>query len=179
MVSCNHMNETLPQSILSNTYSVNDAYHRIDMLQRALEHAFFEGGEQRQDRAAMVRAHYEGSDPESRMHAAAIAAWGEGVLDTVASDTLYARIQSLKEAVKASSKLTLYAPVHLTSEHIKWIGEWCRAELQRDMLLDLKVDPSAVGGCTLVYQNTFHDLSFTYFARKQREKLVQLVASYA
>jgi peptidoglycan/LPS O-acetylase OafA/YrhL len=63
-------------------------------------------------------------------------------------------------------KVTLYIPVHFSIAQIERIGTWFRTQVQADILLDLKIDPDAVGGCAFVYKNTFHDVSFSYFVNQ-------------
>lgn len=170
--------EKLPVAIVKNTYSVASLYRRVDLLQRFLEHFFFEGTSQDGDRAQLFRSYYREVDADMRHHVAAVAAWDGSVFDSFTAQNLYERIQAIKQAAKDLPHLTLYVPVHLTSMQIEPVGVWCRVYVQPDIMLDLRVDPAAVGGCALAYNDAFHDFSFSYFVTKERSALVKLVHDY-
>lgn len=169
------MQQPISAPILKNTYSASDLYRRADMLQHFLEDSFFKTASKSGSRAELITTYYAQSDAETVNHAAAIAAWGSAVLDEYTADNLYERIRTLKLAVKSFPKLTLYVPVRLAAAQIERIGGWCRSQIQPDIMLDLKIDADTVGGCAFAYQNTFHDLSFSYFSHKERAAVLSLV----
>jgi len=169
------MQEVLSSAILSNTFSMTDLYRRADLLQRFLENAFFEVKALGAKRVPELRAYYRDSDPETAAHAAAIATWGEEKLAEYSAENLYDRIRALKQAVRTLPKLTLYVPVHFAPAQTERIGAWCRSTIAPDIILDLRIDPAAVGGCAFVYNSSFHDVSFTYFSRKSRAALVDMI----
>jgi hypothetical protein len=172
------MKELLPASIVKNTFSASDLYRRADILQRFLEHFFFEPATSSDTRAHLIGTYYHDSDAETVGHASAVAAWGDEVLDAYSADNLYERIQELKHTVRSFPKLTLYVPVRFSAAQIERIGQWCRTQIQADIMLDLKIDPGAVGGCAFAYNNAFHDVSFSYYSNKERAAIVSLIRSY-
>lgn len=170
--------ETYPSAILKNTYTLYALYKRLDLLQRFFEHYFFEGEATAGRRAQLLQEYYRDADADLRFHIGAIAAWDGEVLDSFTAQNLYDRLQVLKQSAKELPVVTLYVPTHLTSEQLGPIGIWCRAYVHTSIMLDMRVDPSSVGGCTLVYNNVFHDFSLSYFVSKQRSELVKLVHEY-
>ncbi|MDB5238005.1 MAG: hypothetical protein JWM46_275 [Candidatus Kaiserbacteria bacterium] len=169
------MEHVIPPSVLKNTFCISDLHRRADILQTFLEHFFFGTTPKTGSRAELIVSFYAQGDPETVQHAHAVAAWGDAVLDLYTEKNVYERIKLLKSLAASLPKLTLYIPVHFALSQIERIGEWCRAQVQPDILLDIKIDPEAVGGCAFVYKNTFHDFSFSYFADKQRAAILSLV----
>lgn len=172
------MQDKVLTPILRNTFSMSDFYQRADMLQRFLEHRFFEKGEGEKNIVESIREYYKGKDSEILVHVEAIVAWGEAVLTSFTSDTVYERMRSLKQSVQELPQLTIYVPVHFSPAQIEPIGVWCRAYLHSDIMLEVQVDPETVGGCAFAYKNTFHDFSLAYFAKKERQALTKLVHEY-
>lgn len=172
------MQDTLPTTVVKNTFSVSDLHRRADILQRFLEYYFFEPGTKNGKRTELIVAYYHDADAETIAHAEAVAAWGDDVLDAYTADNLYERILAFKQSIKSLPKITLYVPVRFTAIQIERIGMWCRKEVQEGIMLDLKIEPGAVGGCAFAYNNTFHDVSFAYFLNKERAKVIDLVRTY-
>lgn len=172
------MNTALPDTILKNTFSLGDMYTRADLLGRFFEHLFFGAAEREGARAHLIHAYYQSADPETQAHADAIAAWGDDVLNTYTAENLYERVHELKQAAEANSKIVLYVPVRLSTAHIERIGVWCRTNVQPNIILDLKVDPSTVGGCAFAFNNLLHDVSLSYFVKKQRPEMLKILHAY-
>lgn len=168
----------LSNSILKNTYSLTELYRRLDLLQRFLEHSFFSESADKHASMARLREYYGNADIELRLEVDAIAAWDKSIFDAFTAQNIYQRVEELKRSIEALPRLTLYSPVHLSSADVATIGQWCRAYVNSELMLDLRVDPSTVGGCAFAYNNTFHDISFSYFAEKERAALVKLVHDY-
>lgn len=170
--------EQFPQSAARNTFSTTDLYRRADLLQRFLEHIFFSSEANDGDRVRRFRAFYSDANDELRHDIEAIAQWGDEVFNSFTIKNVYERIEALKNIVKDFPSLTLYVPVPLTSVQLEPIGVWCRGHILSGLMLDIKIDPTVVGGCALVYNNTYHDISFSYFVEKERQALVKLVHDY-
>jgi hypothetical protein len=175
--------ESLPAIVVKNTYTLSALYKRLDLLQRFLEHYFFGGRKEgapvpQGDRVELLKEFYRDADADLRYHVDAVTAWERSVIDSFTAQNLYERIQGLKEKAKGLPTLTLYVPMHLSSVQLEPIGVWCRAHVEKDIVLDVRIDPASVGGCELAYNNTFHDLSFSYFVAKERPALTKFVHDY-
>jgi F0F1-type ATP synthase delta subunit len=164
--------------VLKNTYSTTELHRRADLLQRFFEHLFFESKTGEGDRVALLKQYYHDADENMKRHVEAVAAWGAPLLGSFTAGNLYERVLELKQAAKALPTLTLYVPTHLTSDQIQPIGIWCRAYVRSDIMLEIKTDPEAIGGCEFAYNDRFHDFSFSYFAKAKRSELVKLVHEY-
>ena len=172
------MGNFLPEAVLKNTSSEADLYRRLDMLKRFFENLFFQEGTHDGDRADLLRTYSRESDAETRYHAGAIAAWGDDILNGITAANLYDRLSELGEVVHDVPKLTLYVPVHFGPAHIERIGSWCRTHVHPNVLLDMRVDSSAVGGCKFAYNNAFADMSLSHYLESTRPQLTRIIQTY-
>ncbi len=172
------MADTIPAAVLKNTFSLGDFFRRVDIMQRFFEHFFFEATSLEGDRAQLLRTYYRDGDPETLTHANAVAAWGTDVLDTYTASNLYERVSEFKQTIRACPTLILYVPAHLSRIQIERISTWCRTNIKPTLILDLHIDPRVVGGCAFAYDNVYHDVSLTYFLKKQRAEILKLVRAY-
>jgi len=169
---------TILNVILRNTFTRADFYRRVDFLREVFERQFFDPNAHEHDLARVVRS-FRGDDLAVGLaDRDAIVAWGEEVLSSFDRENMQRRMLELKRAADALPKFTLYVPVILSPMHVSSLGAWCRANVQGDVLLDMRVDSSATGGCTFAYGSSLHDFSLSYFIRKERPALMRLVRAY-
>jgi len=172
-----------PQSsmlvILQNTFVLADLHRRVDLLQQFLEHSFFTDDPQKKDPVRSIRAYYAEADEDIRQHVEAITAWGPDFFASFNARDLYEKVKEFKQFIELLPRITLYVPVRLAPSRAGSIGSWCRTNIRKDLILDLKVDPAVVGGCAFAYEHAFHDLSLPYFLRQKRDDFAKLVRTYA
>ena len=154
-------------SILSNTFTTADAYKRLLVLEDVLQHALY-GGDHHSDILELLRA---------RADAKAIAEWGTQVFDSFTKETLAEDMQELKDAIGRLPTLTVYTPVVFEQKHLETIGSWCREHIDTQILLDVRVDPQASGGCMFVWRDTLYDFSLQYFMKQRASEFRAYIAS--
>ncbi len=160
--------------ILANTYTKVDCSHRLILLQDVLE----EFPDTRTP-GAFVRAVQERYSADDKVAADAIVGWGEAVGEYLAEGEGGERLRELKHHLETLPELVLYVPITLSPASIETIGTWCRAELDPEILLDLKIDREAVGGCLIAWKGVLHDLSLSYFLTqhaRERAALIERIA---
>ena len=164
------------EHILANTYTTSDAYKRLLVLEDVLQHSLFEKGagtagvqELLKERSAMSGDH--GATK-------AVAAWNADFLSRFKKESLNADMQTLKNAVEQLPKLIVYAPVVFDAAQIQMIGTWCRKNIDPKLLLDMRIDPEAGGGCMFVWRDTLHDFSLRYFLKKRRAEFAKIMSAH-
>ena len=173
------MPDSLPTPILNNTFTLTEFYRRAEILERFLEHLFFDkAAEPSRDRAREMRAFYKDANGEDRAHAEAVIAWGDDVLAPFNANNVYDGVRALKRAAESLPRLTLYVPVRFSAEQTAPIGAWCRAHIEQNIMLDIKVDPATVGGCAYAYRDMYRDFSLQYFVAKERDAFLTLTRTY-
>lgn len=162
-------------TILSNTYTLTDFRYRTGLLKQFLETFLFQtGGGGAGSRTEQLNTFFaeQEVDEETRE---AMRAWGEEFLEQFTADTVYDTIAQVQEEGEAAPQLTLYVPVRLPHEHIADVGAWLREQLHRHLLLRVRVDPGAVGGCAFIWNGTYYDFSLKYFTRQHHSELRELL----
>lgn len=151
----------LIETIISNTYTVQDLERRLGVLRSCVEAALFtDTALTYLEECALYLA-----NQASELDACAIKEWGETVLSVFSQSNINARMKELYEASERLPVFTIYLPVEFPEPELKSLCEWCRGVQAASTILDVHVDASVVGGCGVVAHDTYHDLSFE--ARKQ------------
>jgi len=163
------------ERILSNSYSKNDCYKRLLVLQEFLEYALYSTGNAAVDYLTALRERFKTSPLQA--DAEAVAAWGEDFLRSFTAETLREDIDALKRALAHMPSLILYVPVALETPQISAIGSWCRSNIAEKPLLDLRVDPDAAGGCIEVWKSVLYDFSLRYRLRRHAGEIQALCDS--
>jgi len=170
-------NSALLEQILANTYTTSDAYKRLLVLEDVLQHTLFEKGGGTTTREQHLYSQYQ--SPAERAAAEAVAAWGTQLFDAFNKENLNADIQALKNSIEELPRMVVYAPVIFEAKHIEEIGSWCRKNIDSRILLDLRIDPQATGGCMFVWHDTLHDFSLRYFLKKRDSEFRKIIADHS
>ena len=168
--------DTLQTSLLASTYTVTALYHRIGVVQQLIEHVYYTAGA---DTSATLSERYQAAvaalpDADQRV----VREWGEDWLLAVDEHTVHQFTTALREWVDTLPTMTIYVPVRLDETAAASIGTWCRAELADDMMMELLVDPAVVGGCAVIKEYTYHDLSLRTKLAAQPTVIPDIVGSY-
>lgn len=86
-----------------------------------------------------------------------------------------AKLRALRGALASAPVLTLYTASPLSDTAVEPIARWCRREIDPALVLDLKLDPAAAGGCLIAWRGVLHDYSFSARARKHEAELTALI----
>lgn len=166
---------SLIATITTSTFTVATIHRRVGLLRECVEAALFhESGE---DFMSVLTSCVE--EKGSQSDATAIMAWGEDVLRTFTRANIATTMTAVHTAIEALPVFTLYIPVMFPEEDIADIGMWCRAECGATVLLDIHIDPNVVGGCSFVWNDTFHDFSFRSRMKTQPGVVTNALSEYA
>lgn len=156
------------ERIKANTFTIGDWHQRFVLLQDFLNTTLFKETSATSLSAALVEHFPATHDKE---HAAAVAAWGDDFLGSFSAQGLHDDLKTLQTYVEAQPTLIIYAPVALSNESARETAAWARTNIDQSLLLDCRIDASALGGCKLVWHNKLLDFSFEYFAKKHEAEL--------
>lgn len=166
------------QKIISNTFTKQDFYARLAVVEECLEKALFtsETETDTTHRTALI-TDFARQTGRGDM-AAFIEGWGDDVLNSFTASDLYLQMEELKSSVESLPTLVLYAPVLLKNEDMVDVGKWSREQFDPRVMIDLMVDPKALGGCAFVWEGEYYDYSLNYFFNKKEAEIVELIRSY-
>jgi hypothetical protein len=171
------MDTYLLQKILSNTYTKPDFYRSINVVQEFLEHAFYNTDD------ADDSNHTERIVRQVRMSgdiavAERIEQWGDVVLSVFTRENLYEKLKELKDEIEGLSEFVLYVPTAFGPREVELIGQWCRENMNRTIVLNFVVEPDAVGGCAFVWEGVYYDFSLDHFIKKKEAEIARIILSY-
>lgn len=161
--------------IISNTYTVQDLERRLGVLRSCVEAALFTDTELSYLEECALYLANQASEPDAR----AIKEWGEPVLSSFSQSNINACMKELHEASERLPVFTIYLPVEFPESELKSLCEWCRSEQTANMILDVHIDASVVGGCGVVAHDTYHDLSFEARKKEFPELVANILNQYA
>jgi hypothetical protein len=161
-------------TVLTNTYTIEDAFRRLSMARQFIENVFF-GREEEVENWRLSLEKFlaaRGGEPATR---AALAAWGEQWFKAFKPDDINEKFVVLESAIEDLPELTIVVPVALPPAEVSRLGQWARVNADPYAMVALRIDPQAVGGCIIVWQGLYLDVSVRYFFAKHREAISGLI----
>ncbi len=172
------MYKDLQEIVISNTYTKRDFYHRLGRLSECLEKVFFSelsGNEDSEKLLFCIEYARKLNDPD---FASVLQEWGVGVFKGMSANNLYKRLEEAGAVYETLPELYLYVPVPLSDQLIREVGVWCRQEIGERLMIDLSIDERVVGGCALVWNDTYYDLSLRTRFGEQSGLVSKLIKAY-
>jgi hypothetical protein len=163
----------LRSRILANTYTKADCEARLIMIEDILEQRVFVQGSP-SSAHELLHTLYAEREPQ---HVAHMDVWIDDIIAALAVDRAGERFRILKHLLADVPVLVLYVPVALSETSFAAIAGWCRTEIVHDVLLDIRIDARAVGGCLFAWNGVLHDFSFSYFLAKHEHEYHMLVSA--
>lgn len=74
-------------------------------------------------------------------------------------DNFLPKLVKLEKELESLIILTLFLPFTLPAEELSSLGELVRKKFHPQLLLDIKYDPSLIGGCALAWKGVYKDYS--------------------
>ena len=162
-------------TIVSNTYTVSDLDRRLGLLRGCVESALFTETDMSYLEECMLYLEKHASEVDM----VAVKEWGALVLTAFTQRNVRTLIKNIYAASEAVSVFTIYLPCAFPDAEIKMIGDWCRREGESNVLLDVHVDASVVGGCAFVANDTYQEISFASRMQETPGLITNLLTQYA
>jgi hypothetical protein len=105
--------------------------------------------------------------------------WGKDFFSEFTQNAFYKILDDLKKQVKLSHQVVVYVPYDPSQSNLDRLGKWFRQNVNDDVVLDVRFDGNVIGGCSVVWNNTYHDFSIYYLLEENREKVMELINSYS
>lgn len=161
--------------ILANTVTTDDLTERLSLLRGYYQTKLFGGAD---DQKMGIREYLKDrATTEEHIHA--LEEWERTFQrEQVTGKSVYDNFEVIQKELDALPTTTIYVPVKFPQKELQDMGEWFRREIQPNMMLEVKVDVSTVGGCAIVWGSVYHDISFRYFMRKKRAEVITMFNMY-
>jgi hypothetical protein len=159
-------------TILENTYTTDDLIERLGLMRLYYGKKIFSKGA-----TLAIDDVLAGECEEYTLDA--LRQWEKGFeAQSIQPIVIYETLDTVKEEVAGMPAVVLYVPVRFTGEHVVKFGTWFRTHVQPNILLTLRVDPRAAGGCSLIWKNTYYNFSMHYYIQRNRDEIVSMVDNH-
>lgn len=155
------MEEQFLNEILKDTYTLESFRKRVLTLKHSIEKKVYN------------------SEPENSQKDQVAKVEFDNLLEGVTSNNFPKIFKRMEAFVSQGSVLTIYFVFLPDENQIKEIGQFLRKSLDKpDLVFDVKVDPSLIGGCAIVYKGVYKDYSLKAKINANKEKLVEQFRKY-
>ena len=167
----------LLQKMCVATYTVDDLHRRLGLLQVSLEEVLYHtDAHNTLSRKELCLASI--STTASHDDVLAMSLWDTEVFETCTVENITATIAHLKKDIELLPRFELYVPTLFDAQGFALIGEWVRTNIHAQSLLDIRIDPSVIGGCAFVHNSAYHNYNFSYFQKVHKGEITKLLSSY-
>lgn len=158
--------------MLRNTYTTDDLVQRLEFMRVYYGKRLFAGGTE----LTLVDVLQDTVEPHTL---GVLTAWLKAFDDAQISPiVVYEALDTVEEEIQGVPSVMVYTPIRFSHEHVERFGVWFRKNVQPNMLMTLRVDPRAGGGCGLIWKDTYYDFSLRYHIHTHREEVVKMFDSY-
>ena len=168
---------TSPEELLLNVaYTTEDAHSVLELLKEFFESFFFsEHTITSRDKMLkeFIKEKKVPEGGEAMLNSLPAAFW-----ETVTRENMYEKIDSFAKTFNSLPRIVLYVPKKLPYGEVKKVGEWMHSNVAKNLLMDIRVDLSAIGGCKLAWKGIYHDFSLRYFIKKHKRELVSMMREH-
>ena len=159
-------------TMLRNTYTTDEFVERLGLMRKFYNKRLFADGE-----GAVLRDVLRDDCDERTL--AVLEDWlATFTEDSIQPLVIYEALDSIQEDMMGLPAVTLYVPIRFAPEETERFGKWFRENIQPNILISLRIDPRATGGCSFIWKDVFYDFSLKYFIDKQREDIVASFNKY-
>lgn len=165
------MEEQFLNQILKDTYTVGDFKKRYQFLKSRLQGEIFKSKE---------------GEPEEKHESAkghALDGWFEHfdkkILDEVTNSNFSQINEYIENFLSGTNLIAIYFVFVPGDPQLKEVGDWLRENLKNPKLIfDVKIDPSLIGGCAIVYKGVYKDYSLRSKITANKGKLMEEFRKY-
>lgn len=108
-----------------------------------------------------------------------IQSFDEKLLGQITTFNFGTVFQNLDAEIKKITPLILYIPVELPSYEIIRLGNYLRQSYGPKFLVDIKIDPTLIAGCALVWNGKYYDYSLRQKISQNKDIIVSKLKEFA
>ncbi len=166
------MDEKLMNTILTNTYTKASLLRRLALFRSFLEHKHYSTSGFKRLKTFFEEKEVVEDDAQ------ALQSWSGVFNKRLSRSTFYKKLEAIRKEILSLPSVTVYLPFIAQESELTKIGQWLRAHVKKQMIMDVKVDPALVGGCALVWNGYYRDYSLHRQFKDKREDINQLISDF-
>lgn len=159
------MDKKLLETILENTFTKSDLDRRLRLLKEYLVKSLF-----REVKAGKVTPELLNikSDVASDLE------WLENLsFGHFNRENLHEKLNEIAKMAKDLPTIVINLPIEFTEKEIFDIGSKVRTTFKDNFLIDIKLNPSLIAGCSLVWEGVIKDFSLRAKIEEQKQAILE------
>ena len=164
--------EDIATAIISTTYTTADLHRRLRLLRQYFEKKFFTSGPKLAI-ADFINTQEEVGEGEADI----FVSFGDEFYSSFTKETCYKLLDNVAGTAKKMPTVRLNLSFDPPSGEVAKLGTWFRQNLPVSVLIDLKIDADAFGGCTFAWDGKFQDYSLRYYLARSSAEIVSFITT--
>lgn len=166
------MNNSITKTFFKTTYSVSQARARLRLLRDYLIDYLFAPPNDNLLTSQVKDVRPAGSDKDPWLKSL-----GEEFYNEFSHENVYQKLKVLEETISDSEPLVMYMAFDMPDDEINKLGPWMRKNIMEDILFDIKIDPTLMGGCAFSWHGIFKDYSLRAKVAQNHDKILANIKS--
>jgi len=163
----------LLDTVLASTFVKADVLRRLRIVREYLEQRFFTPGEKK-DLSDYFVVHHVSVDDQ-----VVIKSWDGGFFKSFNKENAYDFLDKMSKRVNVLPTVNMYVPIVLDAGQTAKIGQWMRENIDKEVLIELHIEPSSFGGCAFAYNGVYSDYSLRHYMHKNMDGIRKVLDGYA
>jgi F0F1-type ATP synthase delta subunit len=164
--------EKLLHTIINDSFVKADVFRRTRIVREYLEQRFYSPGEKKDLKAFLTDSKVDEDDIR------VLQGWGDEFFGSFSKENAYDLLERVNGHVKDLPTINLYVPVSLDAAEIAKLGAWFRANVDKNVLIEMHVDSSTLGGCAFAWNGVYVDYSLKHYLHKRMDGVRKVLTDY-
>lgn len=166
-------------SLLSKTYTKNQALTTIRLIREFLNYLFFDLQLSTEPSARIDQfLKSQSLDPDTSKEAKILYQLGDDFYKAFNPKNLTAQLKIVEEVISSIQEVIVHLPFEMPDEEVERMGVWFKKNLGIESLFNLNLDPSLIGGTALSYKGVYKDYSLKQIVAENKVKVIQMLVSF-
>ncbi|OGG11424.1 hypothetical protein A2Z00_05570 [Candidatus Gottesmanbacteria bacterium RBG_13_45_10] len=159
--------------ILASSFSKADLHRRLRLLREYLEQRFYAPEKSLTLQDFLNEKNVDKDDQQIML------SWGESFYNGFTKETAYDVLDHMAARAKELPTMNLYVPFTPDGKEMMKLGIWVRDNVDKNVLVDIHVDPSTFGGCSFAWNGIYHDYSLRHMMGLKMNEIRKVLSDYA
>ena len=161
--------------ILKTGFIKADLLRRIRIIREFTEQRFFASdGEKGKKDLEEFLSKDEFSDDDRKI----IKGYGQEFFRSYTKENAYDFLEEIEKGVKKLETINVYVPMELDAASVEKLGMWVRDSIGQNILIELHIDVTAVGGCAFARGGAYHDFSLHHAFTTHGKEIKGILDNY-
>lgn len=150
--------EEIVKEFLEDVYTKDQALEKFDLLEKFLVDKFFSSS------SPQLPSSLKGLSDE--------------FYNYFTREEVYQKLSSLEKTLNRLKPLIIYLAFDPPQREIRELGRFIKDRMDKDIILEIRKNPSLVAGCALVWKGRYRDFSLRKIFQEKNDKILDIFSRY-